>query len=286
MSRRTKKQVEQLQQQIIEVLKEDNPQSVRHVFYRMTDPRLPEPVSKDDSGYRAVQYQLTKLRRSERVPYHWIADESRRGWFTDSFHGADDFIRKVKSLYREDIWQHSKNYCEVWAESKSIAAVIRRVCEELTVDLYPCGGFSSISFAHQSAQSINHNYSDRQVHILYVGDYDQSGLSINESLEKELRLHLDDSVKMEFRRIGITPQQVERYDLPKKNPKPSDKRGLELEYTVEAEAMPAATMRELVRSEVEYLLPSRALEVAKVAEQSEREHLDKMANLLENGSYE
>ena len=39
--RRTDAQLEQLDAQIIAVLKEDHPQSVRHVFYRMTDPRLP-----------------------------------------------------------------------------------------------------------------------------------------------------------------------------------------------------------------------------------------------------
>ena len=37
--RRTKAQVEQLDSQILAVLAEDHPQSVRHVYYRMTDPR-------------------------------------------------------------------------------------------------------------------------------------------------------------------------------------------------------------------------------------------------------
>jgi hypothetical protein len=32
------------------VLAADHPQSVRHCFYRMTDPRLPEPVEKSDRG--------------------------------------------------------------------------------------------------------------------------------------------------------------------------------------------------------------------------------------------
>ena len=38
--RRTKTRMAQLDEQIIAVLREDHPQSVRHVFYRMTDPRL------------------------------------------------------------------------------------------------------------------------------------------------------------------------------------------------------------------------------------------------------
>ena len=49
-NRRTGAQTAQLDQQIIAVLKEDRPQSVRHVFYRMTDPRLPEPVEKKATG--------------------------------------------------------------------------------------------------------------------------------------------------------------------------------------------------------------------------------------------
>jgi hypothetical protein len=50
--RRINARIEQLDEQILAVLREDNPQSVRHVFYRMTDPRLPEPVEKTERGYR------------------------------------------------------------------------------------------------------------------------------------------------------------------------------------------------------------------------------------------
>ena len=67
-TRRTKAQIRQLDHQIIEVLEEDNPQSVRHVFYRMTNPRLPEPVEKSDRGYRHVQDRIVKLRRSGDLP--------------------------------------------------------------------------------------------------------------------------------------------------------------------------------------------------------------------------
>lgn len=42
--RRTNAQVEQLDQQITDVLVDDHPQSVRHLSYRMRDPRLPEPA--------------------------------------------------------------------------------------------------------------------------------------------------------------------------------------------------------------------------------------------------
>src|SRR3954453_3337930 len=62
--RRTAARVEQLDRQILDVLREDHSQSTRHCFYRLTDPRLPEPVEKSDRGYRHVQDRIVKLRRA------------------------------------------------------------------------------------------------------------------------------------------------------------------------------------------------------------------------------
>jgi hypothetical protein len=75
--RRTKARIEQLDWQIMQVLASDHPQSVRHMFYRMTDPRLEESVPKTDhgkeNGYKAVQYRMKVLRRKGRLPYSWQA---------------------------------------------------------------------------------------------------------------------------------------------------------------------------------------------------------------------
>src|SRR5215207_11767179 len=92
--RRTGAQIDQLESQILDVLVEDHPQSVRHVFYRMTNPRLPEPVEKTDQGYAQVQDRLVKMRRSRVLPYGWISDDTRRGYFTNTFSNAADFVRR------------------------------------------------------------------------------------------------------------------------------------------------------------------------------------------------
>lgn len=279
--RRSKDRIDQLDAQIMAVLREDHPQSVRHVFYRMTDPRLPEPVEKSDRGYRHVQDRCVKLRRSGRVPYHWIADMSRRGHFVDTFDDAGDFLRSMTGLYRSDLWRDAAYRCEVWAESRSIASVLLADCQELAVSLYPCGGFSSLSFVHEAAQEHNARLDTRPLIVLYVGDYDPAGVLIDKALERELRKHLKSDVEMDFRRIAINEEQVEVYELPTKPRKEGDKRSQHLTYSVEAEAMPAASLRHLIRWEVESLLPEGALQVAKVAEESERQHLTRMAELFD-----
>lgn len=277
--RRTNARIKQLDQQILDVLAVDRPQSVRHLFYRMTDPRWPEPVEKSERGYRHVQDRLLKLRRARRVPYGWISDATRRGYFTPTYADRADFLKSVAGHYRADLWQSSEWYCEVWCESRSIAGVIEADCRELAVSLYPAAGFSSVTLAYEAAQAINHYAANRLCVIFYVGDYDPAGVLIDVALERELRQHLNTGVSLIFNRIAINEAQIAALDLPTKPRKDSDRRSLHIKETVEAEAMPAGHLRNLLRSRIEALLPERALAVAKVEEESARGYFADLARL-------
>jgi hypothetical protein len=279
--RRTDARIEQLDQQIIEAVTADHPQSVRHVFYCMTNPRLPEPVEKSDRGYRHIQDRCVKLRRSGQLPFAWFSDTSRRGYFVNTFDNAADFIRRMAGHYRANLWQDSDYYCEVWCESRSIGGVILSDCQDLGVSLYPAGGFSSLTFVYEAAQQINQIADGKPVVIYYIGDYDPAGVTIDKSIEAEMRQHLDDNVDLTFERLGITERQIEDYDLPTKPRKEGDKRSLQVKSTVEAEAMPVRILRKLLRDAVECLLPEDALAVTKVAELNEREGLRQIAEAID-----
>lgn len=285
-SRRTKAQVAQLNSQIVAVLETDHPQSVRHVFYRMTNPRLPEPVLKTEQGYQQVQRRITELRRSGRIQYGWITDATRRGYHVATYHDGAEMIDHMAGMYRSNLWADASHYVEVWCESRSIAGVIQDDCERLAVSLYPAGGFTSITLAYQSAQCINQEtrYGERPAQVIYIGDYDPAGVLIDQSIEAELRKHLDPGVTMTFYRIAVTPEQIEVYDLPTKPRKETDRRSLHITETVEAEAMPARMLRERVRGAVESFLPAGALKVAISAEQSEREGLKRIAEIMRQAS--
>ena len=168
-------------------------------------------------------------------------------------------------------------HVEVWVESRSLAGVLQDTCEELAVSLYPCGGFASATLAYEAAEDINQLRRDRAV-VLYVGDYDPAGVIIDEALEAELRRHLE--TPLELIRLAVNEDQIAEFDLPTKPRKQSDTRRPDVRETVEAEALPAATMRAIVREAVEAYLPEGALEAVKMAEESEREGLRALACIL------
>ena len=107
----------------------------------------------------------------------------------------------------------------------------------------------------------------KDVHVLYIGDYDPAGVLIDRSIEVELANH---GVPVTMQRIAINEEQIAQYDLPTKPRKSTDRRRLDIEHTVEAEAMPAGLLRRLLRDKIEPFLPAGALAAAKVAEKSER----------------
>ena len=245
----------------------------------MTDPRLPEPVEKSEHSYKQVQNRITLLRRTGQVPYGWITDATRQGYFVDTFSGTADFLARVKGLYRADLWRDVDFYCEVWTESRSMAAVVHDDCQELAVSLYPAGGFASITLAYQAAEAIKECHDGRPVVILYIGDYDPAGVLIDQSLEQELRRHLGGGVELHFIRIGITTDQITKFNLPTKPRKETDRRSRHIDIAVEAEAMPAHIMRTLLRDAIEELLPKGALAVAQAAEESELAFIDGLVDL-------
>lgn len=283
-SRRTKAQIEQMERQILRIFEEQRPLSVRNVFYQMTNPRLPEPVEKTENGYRQVQHRLTRMRRENKLPWGWIVDSTRRGYHVQTFGSASEALQRWHRAYRADLWSQAPVFAEVWCESRSISGVLQDTCEDLAVSLYPAGGFASLSMIYEAAQHLNGILANRPrpLHIFYVGDHDPAGVLIDESIEAELRKHLDPEIEMHVHRLAVTQEQIESMDLPTKPRKAKDRRALHVKEAVEAEAIPANTLRDILRSAIEEKLPAGLLQTVREAEESERRNILFASSYLED----
>ncbi len=267
-SRLTNVQLAELEVAIIAELDAENPQTVRHTFYRHCHL---DTVGKTESGYRRIQRLVLKLRKNGRLPYRWVTDGTRYRIAPKTFDSISDALRDTAMLYRRALWREAGVYVEVWCESDSIAGVLQPITNRYDVSLMSSRGFSSHTFLYQAAMEIEQI--GKQTQILYVGDYDPSGKLIGEHIEQQLRKFAP-NIDIEFKRLLINPDQIEEFNLPTKPPKRTthDAR-FDDDRTVEAEAMPAGQTRDILESAILEHIDEHKIAVIKIAERDERRAL-------------
>jgi hypothetical protein len=87
------------------------------------------------------------------------------------------------------------------------------------------------------------------------------------------------AAEIHFKRIAVTPSQIERWGLPTRPTKSTDTRSKNFgDISVELDAIRSDDLRALVEAAIEQHLPKRQYEVLKAAEASERMLLRTLIN--------
>jgi len=279
-NRLTNGELAALEDAIIAELEVENPQTVRHTFYRLCHL---DAVGKTESGYRRIQRLILKLRKDGRLPYRWVSDGTRYRIAPNTFGSVSEALNDTTRLYRKALWRDASVYVEVWCESDSIAGVLEPVTNRYDVSLMSSRGFSSHTFLYRAAVEIDQI--GKRTQILYVGDYDPSGKLIGEHIEKRLR-GFAPNIEIEFKRLLINRDQIEEYDLPSKPPKRTTHSArFDDNRTVEAEAMAAGVTREILEAAILEHIDKHEIAVIETAERDERRALQMFSLdwLKENG---
>ena len=99
--------------QVATLAEEHQPASVRNIYYRAVVAGI---VPKTQSGYHQVQRALTTLRRDGRVPYRWIADNTRWMRRPTQYRDVEQALYVWAENYRRDMWTTTDVQVEVWCE--------------------------------------------------------------------------------------------------------------------------------------------------------------------------
>ena len=289
--RATNAWLDSLKERIVRIAFAFNPLSVRNLFYQLTgDDGTGVFIEKTESAYQRVVRLKRQLCRARAIPWNFFSDSSRYSYDYDGFEGLDDpaFANRVANIYRRNYWSTTGIYAQLWVESRSLAPTLSGTARELGVSLYPSGGMASDTFVYQAAAEAVHTGREHMV-VMYVGDYDPSGLQIADTLETKLTEHLgyagedynEDVPELTFHRVAITPQQIIDYALPTKPVKATQSRKkYDIADTVEAEAMQPDTLRGIVADAFEPMIDRKALEQLRTVEAAERHGLkQRMAEL-------
>jgi hypothetical protein len=242
--------------------------TVRGVFYQMVNRGA---VPKHEGKYKEVGRDLLALRRSGEIPYDWIADHTRWMRKPTTHDSPEAALQETVRSYRRALWRDQDAYVEIWMEKDTLAGVVVEVTDEFDVPLMVVRGFSSETFLHSAAEHIRSQTKPAYLYVL--SDHDPSGHATMRHVERRLRAFLGNHPHpVSVERIAVTEEQIAAWNLPTRPTKSTDSRSKTfVGESVELDAIPAPTLRALVRSHIERHIDEAVLDRTRMIEEAERE---------------
>jgi hypothetical protein len=157
-----------------EIAKAAQPITGRGIGYKLFTQGL--ITSMATASMQKVYRLLKEARKRGMIPWHWIVDETRDLERAPSWDDPAAFVRTVSRAYRRDFWTQQPSRVEVWSEKGTVRSVLAPVLNKYGVGFRVMHGFSGATTLYDVAQDDD----GRQLIILYVGDYDPSGMWMSE----------------------------------------------------------------------------------------------------------
>jgi hypothetical protein len=158
------------------ILAEIHPTTVRGVAYQLFTRGLIENMG--SKCVRNVSRMIVIAREKGIIPWEWIVDETRQEERVSSWNGLGDFGETVTRAYRKDFWQHQDSWIKVFSEKATVGGIVRPVLDEFAVGFQVLHGFGSATALHDVAEESLTG--ERPLEILYIGDFDPSGMHMSE----------------------------------------------------------------------------------------------------------
>lgn len=194
----------------IGLLEDIRPTTVRSVCYQLFTRGLIANMGKNETA--KVSRLLTRAREHGHIPWGWIVDETRAVEQAAQWNDGIDFIDSVTSQYRKDYWQDQPYHVEVISEKGTVRGVLAGVLDEFGVPFRVMHGFASATAAKDMADAIASR--DKPSVLLYVGDYDPSGLYMSEVDLRERLNRYGAEHGFALLRVALDEQDVNAGDLP------------------------------------------------------------------------
>jgi hypothetical protein len=228
------------------------------------------------SEMQRVYRLLKEAREQDIIPWEWIVDETRSLERTSTWDDPTEYARCVARSYRRDFWNQQPVRVEVWSEKGTIRGVLGPVLDQYAVGFRVMHGFSGATTVHDVSQDDD----GRELIVLYVGDYDPSGLFMSqEDLPNRLSEYGGDHITLT--RIALTGEQLEQLDgLPsfpaadkKKDPRYNWFRSNYGDRCWELDAMDPNDLRDCVEQAILGLIEPVAWERCEIINKAEQESL-------------
>jgi hypothetical protein len=243
----------------------DTSVTLRQLFYRLVSREL---ISNTENDYNYLSAKTAKARREGRFPK--FVDQTSNIVVPQTFSSPGDARRFVRQLYRRDRTAGQEVSLYLGVEKAGIKEQLREWFGHLGVPILPLGGYSSQTYVDDIAEHASSQ--GRAAVLIYAGDFDGSGEDIYRDFVQRTNCWA------KHRRIALTLEQVEEYELPVLPGKEADTRakrhalrhGFDSAVQVEMDALEPTVLRGLYGDAIAEFWDSDAYDAAVAAENADR----------------
>jgi hypothetical protein len=152
------------------------PCSVRALAYQLFNRKLIPSMTREST--KKVSNLGVIAREEGWMPWEWIDDRTRAEQALPTWADPVAYARVVQQSYRRDKWLSQPTYVSVWSEKATVEGTIRPVLEEYEVPFQVLHGWCGARPVWDAARANLDR--DQRTLILYIGDYDPSGMYMSE----------------------------------------------------------------------------------------------------------
>ncbi len=181
-----------------QVLETENPASVRAACYRLFALGVIGSMKKAETD--KVSRLLVYARENEIIPWEWIVDETRETEVISAWANPEAYFKTVSRAFRKDLWQTQEERVLIVSEKGTVRGTLQPVIDRFAVPFLVMHGFGSATAIHDLAEQTT--FADHPLNILYVGDWDPSGMYMSEQ-DLPRRLERYDASNYDLRRIAL-----------------------------------------------------------------------------------
>jgi hypothetical protein len=265
--------------ELYKIAKEQHPITVRGVYYQ-AEVFFPHYIAKTQSGYKMVAADLVLLRKSGKLDYDWIVDNTRNAIRPHAYDNIKHALLQTAANYRADLWKDKDCLVQIWLEKDALSGVIDSVTLNYGVPLMVARGYSSLSFLHEQAAELKYEdrHNKRPVYIYLLGDHDPSGVNAHESIEATLKDMAPD-IDFHFERLAVTPKQIDKWHLPTRVTKDTDSRADAWgnQPSVELDAIEPKKLRKLVEDAINKHMTAAERDTLLEDDQDARDYIRNLA---------
>lgn len=169
--------------------------SLRQLYYQLVSRNI---VENTERSYKNVGVLVSDARLAGLIDWDMIKDRGRVMAKNPHWDDPEDFVESVANQYRFDLWRDQTNYVEVMVEKQALEGVLLPVCRELDVPFTANKGYTSSSAAYEASRRFINKWNEgRELHVIYLGDHDPSGIDMTRDVLDRLDLFVKTSTGRE-----------------------------------------------------------------------------------------